>query len=108
MLTNSWTTAELSMILHSDSDRWEKHRRKGKVLKGELAISEIHNKLLKNMDESKFTCSVFLDLAKVFDSVDHQYLLRKLEKYGIRGNALQLMTSYLSDRQHYVKLNNWI
>ena len=72
----------------------------------ELAISEIHNKLLKNMDESKFTCSVFLDLAKAFDSVDHQILLQKLEKYGIRGNALQLMTSYLSDRQHYVKLNN--
>ena len=72
----------------------------------ELAVTEIHNKLLRNMDENKHTCTIFLDLAKAFDSVDHKILIRKLEKYGIRGNALKLMKSYLSERLHYVKLNN--
>ena len=72
----------------------------------ELAVTEIHNKLLKNMDEGKHTCTIFLDLAKAFDSVDHNILLRKLEKYGIRGGALKLLESYLSERPHYVKINN--
>ena len=72
----------------------------------ELAVADIYNKLLKNMDDSKHSCTIFLDLAKAFDSVDHQILIRKMERYGIRGNALQLIKSYLSERQHYVKLNN--
>ena len=29
-----------------------------------------------------------------------------MEKYGIRGQALALLKSYLQDRQHSVKLNN--
>ena len=33
-------------------------------------------------------------------------LLRKLEKYGIRGISLQWFTSYLKNRQQFVKYNN--
>ena len=72
----------------------------------ELAVTEIQNMLLKNLDENKVTCTIFLDLAKAFDTVDHGILLLKLEKYGIRGQALTLLKSYLQDRQHAVKLNN--
>ena len=72
----------------------------------ELAITEIQNMLLKNLDENKVTCTIFLDLAKAFDTVNHGILLLKLEKYGIRGQALSLLKSYLQNRQHSVKLNN--
>ena len=71
----------------------------------EYAILDIHEKLLSNLDKGLNTCSIFLDLAKAFDSVSHEILLRKLHKYGIRGSALSLFTSYLCSRPQYTKLN---
>ena len=71
----------------------------------ELAVHDIHEKLLHNLDKGLSSCTVFLDLAKAFDSVSHHILLRKLEKYGVRGLALSLFESYLSDRYQYVKVN---
>ena len=43
-----------------------------------------------------------LDLKKAFDSVSHEIVLSKLKHYGIRGNALRLFSSYLSNRNQYV------
>ena len=71
----------------------------------ELAVNDIHEKLLHNLDKGLNSCTVFLDLAKAFDSVDHSILIRKLCKYGVRGIALQLFASYLSNRCQFVKTN---
>merc|ERR1712055_999881 len=35
----------------------------------EYAIVDIYDKLIKNLDEKKSSCAIFLDLAKAFDSV---------------------------------------
>ena len=60
---------------------------------------------MKNLDNRKISCAVFLDLPKAFDTVNHKLLLDKLEKYGIRRRALTLIESYLSNRKHLVKIN---
>ena len=49
------------------------------------------------MDAGKLNGSVFIDLKKAFDTVDHKILLRKISSYGGTGNALQLLKSYLID-----------
>jgi hypothetical protein len=56
------------------------------------------------MGTSECSAAVFLDFSKAFDTVDHQILLMKLERYGIRGCTLDLLRSYLANRSHFVNI----
>ena len=69
------------------------------------AITNIHERILENINDGKHTVSIYLDLSKAFDSVNHQILLRKLDHYGVRGVALNFFASYLSRRQQYTSVN---
>ena len=45
-----------------------------------------------------------MDLSKAFDLVDHDILLRKLERMGIRGVALKWFQTYLEGREQKVEI----
>ena len=62
------------------------------------AISELIGNIVKNQEENKLTIGVFIDLSKAFDTLSHDILLRKLQKYGIRGTPLKWFESYRSMR----------
>ena len=65
----------------------------------------MHDKLIKNIDNGLYTCCIFLDLSKAFDTVNHKVLLRKLHHYfGIRGTAFHRIESYLSNRYQYTNV----
>ena len=69
------------------------------------ALLGIVEQIRNALDKKMFTCGVFIDLEKAFDTVNHQILLAKLEHYGIRGVANKWLSSYLSDRYQKVSLN---
>ena len=70
----------------------------------EDAILETVGRLLQARNEDKHCAGIFLDLSKAFDTLDHHLLLRKMEKYGIRGVALDWFRSYLSNRSLVAKI----
>lgn len=72
----------------------------------ETALLDIKEKILDNFEHKLLTIGIFLDFKKAFDSVKHHILLRKLPSYGIRGKALELIKSYLSNRQQYTSLGD--
>ena len=72
----------------------------------EHAIIDIQENILSSFEQGRIPCCIFLDFAKAFDTVNHSILLQKLNHYGIRGNALQLIESYLTDQEQCVQLNN--
>lgn len=69
------------------------------------ALGLIANLILEKIDKKKPIAVTFLDLAKAFDTVDHKILIEKLKRYGIRGHAIKLLTSYLQNRKQRVKIN---
>ena len=55
--------------------------------------------MLKAMDNSELVGTVFLDLSKVFDLVNHDILIAKLAKYHTSQTAMNWLRSYLSERK---------
>ena len=53
-----------------------------------------------------FACSVFIDLQKAFDTVNHDILLHKLDHYGIRGLPNKWFQSFLSGRSQYASIKD--
>ena len=60
------------------------------------------------MDNRKYSCGIFIDLKKAFDTVNHEILLTKLEHYGIRGVINSWFRSYLSDRRQSIEIDKCI
>jgi len=69
----------------------------------ETATAKVFNDLLLATDRGQVSALCLLDLTTAFDTVDHQLLLRRLERqFGLRGIVLGWFQSYLSGRSYHV------
>ena len=67
------------------------------------AIGQLVGHVIKNLELKKDTISVFLDLSKAFDSLQHDIILQKMERYGLHGVTLSWFRSYLENRKLRIK-----
>jgi hypothetical protein len=72
----------------------------------ELAVNNLTSHIVQKLEKNNKCLAVFLDLAKAFDTVSIPLLLDKLERIGVRGVALNLFKSYLSNRNQRVKVGD--
>ena len=66
--------------------------------------------LIKNIYKSRDASSpydiFYIYLAKAFDKVSHTKLLHKLSNYGICGDVIMWLKSFLNNRKQRVKINS--
>ena len=55
----------------------------------ELALIELIDRITQDLDKGKIQISIFLDLSKAFDTLDHVILLQKLNYHGIKSVELK-------------------
>jgi len=73
----------------------------GKAARVSLLILTIQD-LAKGLDDGSQIDAILLDFSKAFDKVPHQRLLCKLNHYGVRGQVLNWITSFLAGRSQSV------
>ena len=71
-------------------------------------ILDILNKIQSKIDAKLFSCGIFIDLKKAFDTVDHSILLHKLNYYGVRGIINTWFSSYLSKRSQSTQIGSTV
>ena len=64
----------------------------------ENAVSELVSEIIKSRQEGLYTMSVFLDLSKAFDTLEHSVLLKKIRKIWHKRNSKWLVQE-LSHKQ---------
>ena len=69
----------------------------------ENTVSELTSEIVKGLQNGMYTLALFLDLSKAFDTLEHEVLLEKMYRYGIRGSSLNWFKSYLEYRKIRVK-----
>ena len=69
-------------------------------------LIEVYDKLTELLDNGKSIDIVYLDFKKAFDSIPHERLLLKMKGYGITGQTLNWVRSFLTGRKQRVKIGD--
>ena len=71
------------------------------------ALIQLTDKIRHEIDKSKYACGIFVDFQIAFYGVDHHILLKKVEKYGVRGISNKWFAWYLSNKKPFVSINDY-
>ena len=68
-------------------------------------LIDITEKIREACDNKLYSCCIFLDLQKAFDTVNHNILLQKLAYYGVRGLANNWFRTFISQCVQFTSIN---
>ena len=68
-------------------------------------LVDLTEEISTSLDQGNYAVSIFLDLSKAFDTVNHSILLSKLLFYGIQNPYINWFKSYLNKRKQRVFVN---
>lgn len=71
----------------------------------QTALYQFIQSVIRHFENKEVALGIFLDISKAYDCLDRDILLNKLERYGIRGQPLKWVKSYLQDRKQLVGIN---
>ena len=71
----------------------------------QTALTSLVEQWLSNINNDEFNGVIFVDFKKAFDVTDHNLLLRKLALYGMSDCVMDLLSSYISNRQQCVSVH---
>ena len=66
----------------------------------------LNDKILEGFHDGLVTSMILIDLQKVFDTINHDILLKKLSIIGFSDHTVKWFESYLSNRKFMVNLEN--
>jgi len=73
----------------------------------ETALLRVNHDIMEALDGQSSAVLVLLDLSAAFDVIDHSILFKRLEtSYGIVGQSLNWIRSYLTDRHQRVVIGS--
>ena len=68
-------------------------------------VSKLTNYLFNGINCREVTLACFIDMAKAFDTVNHDILIQKLSKLGIKNLLLSWIKNYLTQRKQCTFVN---
>lgn len=72
----------------------------------ETATTGLVQEISEKLNANNYVIGLFFDFSSAFDTINISFVAEKLEKIGIRGNINDWLTSYLSDRSLFVKIED--
>ena len=76
-----------------------------KKMSTETALMKFMDYVHSGLSCKQYVGTVFMDLSKAFDVMNHNILKQKLEHYGFRGMFLDFMMQFVQDRRYFVNVN---
>ena len=73
----------------------------------EHALVSLTEDIKTFLDNGLWVAGIFLDLRKAFDTVNHEILLNKINRYGFRGISNKLLQSFLLNRKQFVSIKGF-
>lgn len=90
-------TPKISPLLNDEQHGFLKNR------STQTNLTIFSSSVIKSMECGLQTDAIYTDFSKAFDRVSHRLLFLKLERFGIRGNLLNWLKSYLINRKQKVR-----